>query len=134
LAERRSEDIFQIVKGLPNWLNREGVHLMGWPDEVISHMVFGTPPSDDSMLHAVQGFINRCLEGTGTELVESARQLQERIRNFKERRANNSLPLVELCRNDKGLIDKFARCSGSDLVADRVRLIVLHDSYGSTVY
>jgi hypothetical protein len=42
------------VKGLPNWLNQEDTHLLGWPDEVISEMLFAIPPKDDVFSHAVQ--------------------------------------------------------------------------------
>jgi hypothetical protein len=108
MAEPCAKEIHEQMRGLPNWLNREDVRLLPWPDERISEL-FGGQSKDDWFLAAVQAFLNQCLMGAPTDdLFEAACQLRDEISTFKVRRANNFQPLMEIWRQDREILKHFS--------------------------
>jgi hypothetical protein len=108
MAEPCAEEIHKGMRALPNWLNRQDVRLLPWPDEQISEML-GIQSKDDLFLDVVQGFINSCINDTpASDLFDAARQLREEIGKFKERRATNFLPLMDICRDDTEVLKHFS--------------------------
>jgi hypothetical protein len=120
------ESTHRQLRGLPNWMNKQDVHLLAWPEEAIAEMVFGISPKGDWFLDKVEAILNECLMGTPAELFEGACELQAGVNQFKEQRASNFLPLMHLCRNDAELVngfdDEWLKCVIPGLRSGEVRL------------
>lgn len=108
------ESICEQLQGLPNWMEKDDVHLLSWPEDAILDVVFGIPPTADPFLGTVQAVLNECLLGTPSNLYESAHVLRETVKDYKIQHANNFPALVELCRQNPehvaGFDDGWLKC------------------------
>ena len=95
------------LRGIVNWIEERTVPLMAWPDEQITEMVSGTQAKDDWFLMAVAGILTGCFMGNASWELEDIRELQDKVTEFKEQRADYFPALVECCKNGPELVTNF---------------------------
>jgi hypothetical protein len=114
------------LRGLINWVDKENLRLLPWPEDQVRKALFGLPEEEGWILGAVEVVLNRCLRGSPEDICDDAAQLQDRIVLFKAQKAGNFPQLVSLCRQHPRFVDGFddqwLRCVIPGLKTGEVKL------------